>query len=78
MPVTKTAKRALRGSARKTEINNDIRTKLDIAMRRAKKTPTKDLISSVFSLADRAVKKNLIHKNKSARIKAALARVASK
>jgi len=76
MPVTKTAKRALRGSKRKYEVNTLIRTGLEIALRKAKKAKTKEAISKVFSLADKAVKKRVIHKNKAARIKSSLSKLA--
>lgn len=69
MPVTVTAKRALRSSKRKQVVNKTLMTKLEIAMRKAKKNPTKALISEIESLADRATKKRIIHANKAARIK---------
>ncbi len=78
MPVTKTAKRALRASKRKKNINTQILGKLEVAIRAAKKARTAQKIAKVFSLADRASKKGLIHKNKAARIKHSLAKLLSK
>ena len=80
MPVTKTAKRALRGSAQKAKINKVIISKLEIAVRAAKKHPSKESILKAVSLADKASKKHTIHKNKAARIKSRLSkkRVSSK
>lgn len=78
MPITKTAKRALRGSKRKKEINDRIRAKLEIAIRMAKRKKSKIAISDAFSAVDRAAKKNIIHKNKAARIKAQLSKLTSK
>lgn len=72
MPVTKTAKRAFRGSKRKQTINKLIAIRLDTATRKAKKTPTEKNINSAVALADRAAKKRVIHKNKAARIKSSL------
>ncbi|OGM29839.1 hypothetical protein A2630_04125 [Candidatus Woesebacteria bacterium RIFCSPHIGHO2_01_FULL_44_10] len=72
MPITKTAKRALRVSGRKAAVNTTTRTKLEIALRKAKKTKTVKAISKAFSAIDRAAKKRLIHKNKAARIKSQL------
>ena len=69
MPVTKTAKRALRSSKKKQINNKRTTTALEIAMRKAKKKPTKKAISEVYSLADKTAKKGIIHKNKAARIK---------
>lgn len=78
MPVTKTAKRALRGSAKKAIINKIIISKLEIAVRIAKKHPSEDSVQKAVSLADRAFKKHTIHKNKAARIKSVLAKLAPK
>lgn len=75
MPVTKTAKRALRGSIEKNAVNQVIRGNLDIAQRIAKKKPTLVNVSKVFSLADRAVKKHTLHRNKAARIKSSFSKL---
>ena len=75
MPVTKTAKRALRSSNRKALINKLIISRLEVAIRQAKKTKTANAIKSAVSLADRSAKKNLIHKNKAARIKSSLSKL---
>ena len=72
MPVTKTAKRALRSSKRKEIINKQIRTNFEVATRLAIKSKTRKNILKAISLSDRAAKKNIIHKNKAARIKRSL------
>ena len=78
MPVTKTAKRALRSSLKKQEVNKLIVKKLEIAIRRAKRVKTKESIIKAVSLADIASKKNVFHKNKAARIKSSLSKLNSK
>ncbi len=78
MPVTKTAKRALRGSAKKTIVNKSIVRGLESSIRKAKKGKAKDLVLKAISLADRAAKKKVIHKNKAARIKSQLAKLLPK
>jgi len=78
MPVTKTAKRALRASSRKASVNSLIISKLEIAIRQAKNTKTLKAVRAAISLADRAVKKNVIHKNKASRIKSTLSKLAKK
>ena len=75
MPVTKTAKRALRGSQRKEIINKIILSRLEIAVKSAKKTKSKKTVETVVSLADRASKTNTIHKNKANRIKSQLSKL---
>jgi ribosomal protein S20 len=72
MPVTKTAKRALRVSLKKNSDNKSIVSGLDAAIRLAKKTKTAKSLAKVFSLADRAAKSNVIHTKKADRIKARL------
>lgn len=74
MPVTKTAKRALRSSFKKAQINRQIIKNLEVALRLAKKSKTVKAISRAVSLADRAAKKKAIHKNKAARIKSRLSK----
>lgn len=78
MPVTKTAKRALRSSKRKESVNKQILSSLDSAIKLAKKTKSRESIKKGFSLTDRAVKNKVIHKNKAARIKSQLSKVSSK
>lgn len=78
MPVTKTAKRALRSSSKKTDINKRILTALEVAVRQAKRDKKQKNLDSVFSLADRAAKAHVIHPKKADRIKARITkRVAS-
>ncbi len=76
MPVTKTAKRALRSSAKKALINKRITAGLEVAIRVARKSKKLEDIKKAASLADRAAKKQFIHKNKASRIKSALAKLA--
>ena len=78
MPVTKTAKRALRGSKRKTQVNRLLMGKLEKAIRLAKKGKAAEKIRIAISLADRAAKSKTIHKNKAARIKSVLSRLLPK
>lgn len=78
MPVTKSAKRALRGSVVKESINKAIISKLEIAVRAAKRGKTEGQILKASSLADKAAKKRVIHKNKAARIKSQLSKLLPK
>ena len=72
MPVTKTAKRALRSSLRKKSVNAKILSRLEISLRKAAKSGKKVDVSKAVSMTDIAAKKKIIHKNKAARIKARL------
>lgn len=75
MPVTKTAKRALRGSKRKKVVNEKTVSDLESAIRKAKRAKTLKAVSIAVSYADRASKKKFIHKNKAARIKSQLSKL---
>ena len=78
MPVTRTAKRALRSSARKALVNKLIISRLEVAIRHANRTKSIAAVKNAISLADRAVKTHLIHANKAARIKSSLSKLSSK
>ena len=75
MPVTTTAKRALRGSKKKELVNKLITKKIEVAIRVAKKSKTPEKILIATSLIDRAAKKKVFHKNKAARVKSQLSKL---
>jgi len=75
MPVTKTAKRALRSSKKKAIVNKKILIGIESAIKKAKKTKIEKNIRKAISLVDRAKKKKVIHKNKAARIKSTLTKL---
>jgi small subunit ribosomal protein S20 len=75
MPVTTTAKRALRSSKNKETVNKLIIKKLEVAVRIAKRSKTSEKVLKAVSLVDRAAKKSVIHKNKAARIKSQLSKL---
>lgn len=78
MPVTKTAKRALRSSKEKEAMNKLIVSKMEIAIRKLKKTRSKKDFQAAVSRVDKAAKKKIIHKNKAARIKSQLSKLVAK
>ncbi|MEK7182540.1 MAG: 30S ribosomal protein S20 [Patescibacteria group bacterium] len=75
MPVTKSAKRALRVSRRRARQNVSTRTQYKHAVKdaRAKKTPT--TVSAAYHTLDAAAKKGIIHWKKAARLKSRLAQL---
>ncbi len=77
MPVTKTARRALRVSKNKTEVNKLLVKRLEIAIRIAKKSKGAKDVLAAMSLADRTAKRNIIHKNKASRVKSQLSKLIS-
>ncbi|KKP87835.1 MAG: 30S ribosomal protein S20 [Berkelbacteria bacterium GW2011_GWA2_35_9] len=67
MPITSSAKKALRVAQNKKTINDRLRRKLKSLL----KKPPKNL-SDVISMIDKASKRGIIHKNKANRLKAKL------
>ncbi len=78
MPLLKNAKKALRSSKRKAEINNRTRSRMRTMLTSAKTTPSQEAINAAFSAVDRSVKRNLIHANKAARLKSQLSKLIGK
>lgn len=84
MPNTKSAKKALRSSSRKREFNLEKKFKIKNALKEFRRALTVDTkaaqtaLSKVFSVFDKAVKTNFIHKNRASRKKSRLTKMVSK
>lgn len=78
MPVTKSAKKALRRDKRRAIVNLRIKRRMKAALKRAKERPTKKNLALAYSAIDKAAKKKVIYKNKAARLKSRLAEMATK
>ncbi len=74
MPILKNAKKALRNSARKAVVNSRVKSQMKTAIAAAKTAPGKEKLSAAYSSIDIAVKQNLIHHNKAARLKRQLSK----
>jgi small subunit ribosomal protein S20 len=72
MPVIKSAKKKLRQDKKRQVVNNLLRNALKAALKDAKAKKTQEKVIFAVKLTDKALKKNLIHKNKAARIKSKL------
>lgn len=75
MPVLKHAKKKLRQDKKRTLRNKKVRTVFRTLVKKATNNPTVEAVSEAFSQIDKAAKKNLIHKNKAARMKSSLAKM---
>ncbi len=75
MPVIKSAIKKLRRDRKREKENDLFRKNLDKALRSARKQKTASKVKEAVSIVDKAVKKNLLHKNKAARIKSSLAKL---
>lgn len=75
MPILKNAKKALRASQRKNIVNRGLKTRLKTSMDKVKDSKKVEDMSASFSAIDKAVKKNIIHKNKAARLKSRVSKL---
>ena len=84
MPIIKSAKKALKVSERKAEVNRLVRAKIKDSLKGARVAIDKgdkkaeEKISKAYRELDIAAKKNVIHKNKASRLKSRLAKRAKK
>ena len=74
MPVLKHAKKKQRQDKKRTTDNLKIKVMYKKMIKYAKDNPTSGALSKAFSSIDKAAKKNVIHKNKAARLKSSLAK----
>jgi len=75
MPITASAKKALRQSA-KRRIENLSKTKaLKAAIKDYKKSPSAESLSLVYKKLDKTAKTNVIPKNKASRLKSRLSKL---
>lgn len=78
MPITKSAKKAIRGSLRKKAFNDRQKHAMKDIIKKIEKTAKKDkteaqkILSSAFAIIDKTAKKGVIKKNNAARKKSRL------
>lgn len=77
MPVTKQARKKLRKDKKRTEKNLKIKEGFKKAVKNTRKSPTVKKLSEASKVIDKAAKNGTIHKNKAARLKSRLAKLAS-
>ncbi len=75
MPVTTSAKQALRKDRRRTVVNLRRKRAAKQAADAQKRTPSPKNLQKAYSLVDKLAKHHLIHPNKAARLKSKLARL---
>ena len=74
MPITSSAKKALRVSVRKNEFNVRARSRMKSAIKTFITEPSAEKLQEAYSRIDRAVKQHLMHRNTAARRKSVLSR----
>ena len=78
MPAIKSARKKLRVDKKRASSNKKMEALVNITIKKAGKKPTPKSIQEAFSIIDKCVKKNIIHKNKAARLKSRLSKLISK
>ena len=74
MPLLKHAIKKMRQDIRKRKTNKNFSVELKSITKKAFENPSPESLSKAYSTIDKAVKKNIIHKNTAARKKASLAK----
>ena len=75
MPITSSAKKALRQSESRRAKNHVWKNKLREAVKRAEAEKSATALSAVYKTIDKSAKKGLIKKNKASRMKSRLAKL---
>ena len=78
MPIIKSALKKMRKDKIRTARNSKKESFLRALLKKARTDKSVENISAVFSALDRAVKTNLIHKNKASRLKSRLTKTPAK
>lgn len=75
MPVLANARKALRVSKRKAAYNTPVKSKMLNLINKMRRKPDEKLLPDLFSAVDKALKRNIIHRNKAARLKSKMSRL---
>jgi small subunit ribosomal protein S20 len=75
MPITSSAKQALRKDRRRNVTNNRVRLRLRTSLKAFREASKSESLPQVYSIIDLAAKKKLIHKNKAARLKSQMSKL---
>jgi ribosomal protein S20 len=78
MPITKSAKRALRHDRTKARVNAPLRSKMKRLLNLARKKPSLENIKKATSALDKAAQKKIIHPKKASRLKLRLSKKQTK
>lgn len=77
MPIIKSAIKKARKDKTRTAHNSKREASLKKILKTARRTPNKKNLSALSSALDKAVKVNLIHANKAARLKSRLSKLST-
>ncbi|HSX09427.1 MAG TPA: 30S ribosomal protein S20 [Candidatus Saccharimonadales bacterium] len=74
MPILKHAKKKLKQDKKRSIKNKKIKDTFKLLVKKAKAEKSAESLSLAFSAVDKAAKKNILNKNKAARMKSALSK----
>ncbi|MDD4937581.1 MAG: 30S ribosomal protein S20 [Candidatus Shapirobacteria bacterium] len=74
MPISLSAKKSLRKSIKNRKVNVLFKNKIKTVTKKFLAKPTSEGLKEIYSIFDQAVKNNVFHKNKTARLKSNLAK----
>lgn len=77
MPIIKSAKKKMRQDKKRTAHNKELKDTIKGLVKTARRTPSVKSLQEVQSSLDKAVKTNLLHANKAARLKSRLSKLVS-
>lgn len=69
MPISLSAKKSLRKALKNRKDNLSLKKKIKSVIKKFISEPSAEGLKTVYSILDKAVKKNIFHKNKVARLK---------
>lgn len=75
MPIIRSAKKKLRADKKRGKFNKRLTNILNSSIKKAKKLASPKNITDAISVVDKSAKKNIIHKNKAARLKSKLSKL---
>lgn len=75
MPLTKSAKKKLRQDKKRLKQNRSKKDYLKETLKKARSNPSIENVRVAVKATDKAAKKQIIHKNKAARIKSSLSKL---
>lgn len=70
MPISLSAKKSLRKSLKNRKTNVLFKSEVKKVTKKFLAKPNSDNLKEIYSILDKAIKRNLLHKNKVARLKA--------
>ena len=74
MPITRSAKKKLRQDVKRQKHNILTKNAVKDAIKKFRKNKSEKLLHEAYSMVDKAVKRNIFHVNKAARLKSAMSK----